>query len=196
MKEETKSLYAMAQASRAAQRVLGNSPATKRTAALERVATLLGDRQQQILAANHADIEAAQAEGVAAPLLSRLALSVPKLETLRDGLRTLAVAPDPVGRVLRRTELDDGLQLTKVMSPIGVVLVVFESRPDAVIQIGGLTIRTGNGVVLKGGSEARHSNAALVGCLRDALLDCGLAPDGVAHVEDRAAVQSCCRWMT
>lgn len=190
MNEEAKSLYAMAQATRTAQRVLGNSPAAKRTATLERVAALLDARKEQILAANQTDVDDAKADGTAAPLLARLSLSPAKLETLREGLRALASAPDPVGRTLSRTELDDGLQLTKVTSPIGVVLVVFESRPDAVIQIGGLAIRTGNGVVLKGGREARRSNAALVGCLRDALHDEGLLADAVSHVEDRAAVKS------
>ena len=96
--------------------------------------------------------------------------------------------PDPLGRVLRRTELDDGLELTQVTSPLGVLLIIFESRPDAVIQIGSLALRSGNAVLLKGGSEARHSNTALVACLRDALSDQGLAPDAVTLVEGREAV--------
>ena len=88
----------------------------------------------------------------------------------------------------RRTELDEGLLLTQVQSPIGVLLIVFESRPDAVIQIGGLALRSGNGVILKGGREAARSNAALVACLRDALELAGLPADAVQGVSGRQEV--------
>jgi gamma-glutamyl phosphate reductase len=157
---------------------------------IERVAALIADRESAILEANEKDCEQARGEGLAGPLIARLALGPGKLATLRDGLRALALDRDPVGRALSRTELDDGLVLTKVQSPIGVLLVIFESRPDAVVQIGGLAIRSGNAVLLKGGREAARSNASLVGCLRDALEQCHLSPEAIVGVEGRTAVNA------
>ena len=103
-------------------------------------------------------------------------------------MEQLAALPDPVGQPLARRELDAGLELTQVKSPLGVLLIIFESRPDAVIQIGALALRAGDAVLLKGGSEATRSNRALVGCLRDALAGEGLDPEAVQGVEGRAAV--------
>lgn len=177
-----------AAAARSAQRALGSAPAETRTAALERLAKLLEERADDLLAANAEDLRIAHAEGLEPPLLKRLGLTAPKLQTLIDGVRSLAASADPIGRVLRHTLLDDGLELRQVSSPLGVLLIIFESRPDAVIQIGSLALRSGNAVLLKGGREAAHSNAALVACLRDALTDVGLEPDAVAGVPGRAEV--------
>ena len=181
-------LHALARRTREAQRVLGAAPAEQRTAALRELAVLLQARSETLLAANAADLAQARAAALAAPLLKRLALGPEKLATLREGLEALAASADPVGRPLRRTELDEGLLLTQVQSPIGVLLIVFESRPDAVIQIGGLALRSGNGVILKGGREAACSNAALVACLRDALELAGLPADAVQGVSGRQEV--------
>ena len=95
-----------------------------------------------------------------------------------------------VGRVLRRTELDEGLLLRQVTSPIGVLLIIFESRPDAAVQIGSLALRTGNGVLLKGGAEAKHSNRALIDCMRRAVAEEDLPPDVIRGVEGREAAQA------
>ena len=177
-----------ARAARAAQRALGTAPASARTAALEALAVLLEARQDALLAANARDLAQADVDGLPPVLRSRLALTPGKLATLIDGVRSLADRPDPVGAVERRTELAEDLVLERVSSPIGVLLVIFESRPDAVIQIGALAIRSGNGVLLKGGSEARHSNQALVACLRDALVGAGLDPDAIQGVAGRQEV--------
>ncbi len=174
---------------RRAQRVLGSAVAEKRSAVLHRLARSLEERQSEVLAANRRDLEAAEASGLAAPLLRRLALSSDKLEALREGVDQLATGEDPLGRTLRHTELDTDLILRQVQSPLGVLLVIFESRPDAVIQIGSLALRSGNGVILKGGSEAVHSNRVLGDCLRGALAGEGLDPKAVATVEGREAVQ-------
>lgn len=179
---------ALAPTIRKSQRILGGAPGTTRTAVLRRLARLLDERQDGILAANQKDLEAAEATGLDLPLKRRLALSAAKLATLRDGIEQLIDQGDPIGRVVRSTELDDGLNLEQVQSPIGVLLIIFESRPDAVIQIGSLALRSGNGVILKGGREAVHSNRALVDCLRDALVIEGLSPDVVVGVEGREAV--------
>jgi len=149
---------------------------------------LLQEREADILEANMRDLEAAEESGLEGPLLARLRLSRDKLAGLRAGLQQLVDQGDPLGSPLRKTQLDDGLVLTQVTSPLGVLLVIFESRPDAVIQIGGLALRTGNGLILKGGREARHSNAILVACIRDALADAGLPADAVSGVEGREAV--------
>lgn len=173
---------------RHAQRALGSASGEARSRVLRRLAGLLAEREADLLAANQRDLEAAERDGLAGPLLKRLGLTPAKLATLREGAEQLAAQPDPIGAPLRKTELDDGLELTQVQSPLGVLLIIFESRPDAVIQIGSLALRTGNGVLLKGGSEATHSNRALVGCLRDALAAEGFDPDAVAGVEGREAV--------
>lgn len=180
---------ALALLARDAQRRLMRAGGEARARTLRTAAELLAEREQLVLAENAADLEEAGRAGLARPLLDRLALGRGKLEVLRDGLRTLAGGPDPVGRVLAATELDTGLVLRKVSSPLGVVLVIFESRPDAVVQIGGLALRASDSVILKGGSEARRSNRVLVDCLRDALAREGLPPDAVTLVEGREAVR-------
>lgn len=181
-------LETVARSVRDAQRRLGSAPAEKRTAVLQRLAGLLAEREEDLLGANRRDLDRAEATDLAAPLLRRLALSPAKLATLREGVEQLAAAPDPIGRVLVRRELDEGLMLEQVKSPLGVLLILFESRPDAVIQIGSLALRSGNGVLLKGGSEALESNRALVACLRDALAAEGLPPDAVVGIEGREAI--------
>jgi gamma-glutamyl phosphate reductase len=169
---------------RFAQRQLAAAPAATRTAVLERVAGFLVDREAALRTANDEDLAV---NGLEPALRGRLVLAN-KLPILVDGLRQLAAMSDPIDRPLKRTQIDEGLELTQVQSPIGVLLVIFESRPDAVIQIGGLALRSGNAVLLKGGTEATQSNRALVQILRDALAAEGLSPDAVVGVEGRAAV--------
>ncbi len=180
----------VARTARAAQRHLAAQSGECRTAILRRLAELLSDKSDDILAANRQDLSAAAAADLATPLLNRLALGEGKLDVLRAGVEQLAAQPDPVGRALRRTELDDGLVLRQVSSPIGVLLIIFESRPDAVIQIGSLALRTGNAVLLKGGAEALHSNRALVDCLREAVASEAQSRDVVCGVEGREAAQA------
>ncbi len=178
----------LAAATRRASRHLAAAPGSRRDDALVALARILDERRDDLLAANRRDLAAADAAGLAPALRSRLALTGAKLDTLIAGCRALVAQGDPVGRPLRRTELDEGLVLTQVHSPIGVILVIFESRPDAVIQIGSLALRTGNAVLLKGGREAAHSNRALVACLRAALEAAGLPVAAVDGVESRADV--------
>ncbi len=187
-KPSTPDLTALAQNVRGAQRRLGAAPAETRDAVLSRLAELLRNREPELLEANQRDLEEADRAELAQPLRNRLALSKGKLATLVEGVEQLRDAPDPIGAVVRATELDESLVLRQVSSPIGVLLIIFESRPDAVIQIGSLALRSGNGVLLKGGSEALWSNRALVACLRDAVDHEGLSPDVVCGVEGREAV--------
>lgn len=182
-------LVHLAKSTRAAQRKLAAAPAAIRTEVLRSIAALLRDRSTELQDANAQDRDQATRDGIAPAVLARLTLDGKKLDGLCAGLEALASSDDPIGRPLRRTLLDDGLELTQVASPLGVLLVIFESRPDAVIQIGGLAIRSGNGVILKGGREASRSNKALVACLRDALAGCQLAPDSVQGIEGREDVR-------
>lgn len=181
-------LVALARDARRAQRRLAAGGGERRTAVLRRLAERLTTHQEDLIAENRADVDEAERQGLARPLLDRLRLGAGKLAVLGQGLETLAAAGDPVGRALRATELDEGLVLRQVTSPLGVLLVIFESRPDAVVQIGALALRAGDAVLLKGGAEATRSNRALVGCLRAALADEGLDPAAVTLVEGRDAV--------
>lgn len=185
---DSDSMRSFASRSRGAQRMLASAPATRRSDSLVALARLLTRRRADLIAANRRDLEQAQDQRLAAPLLNRLALSENKIAALVAGVEQLAATEDPVGRLIERVELDTGLDLRKVASPIGVLLIIFESRPDAVIQIGSLAMRSANAVLLKGGSEASASNRVLVDCLRDALTAASLPADAVQGVAGRAAV--------
>ncbi|MEM8959941.1 MAG: glutamate-5-semialdehyde dehydrogenase [Acidobacteriota bacterium] len=175
---------------RQAQRRFGAATASQRTAVLNTLSTLLDARRNHILEANQRDLDTAETGGLELPLRKRLRLDHAKLDVLRAGVDQLAALADPVGRTLRRTLLDDGLELRQVQSPLGVLLIIFESRPDAVIQIGSLALRAGDAVILKGGSEARHSNRVLVDCLRDALAAHDLPIETVVGVEERSSISA------
>ena len=125
------------------------------------IAESLKVRKQEILEANQQDIALAQATHVAPHLQARLSLSDSKLTALVDGLTQIANAEEPIGRVIARTEMADNLVLEKITVPIGVLLVIFESRPDVLPQVAALAIRSGNGLILKGGKEASFSNKIL-----------------------------------
>ncbi len=159
-----------------------------RAALLREVAAALLARQGEILAENAADVAAAQQAvdrgEMTAALAERLVLDPRKLATLAEGLRALAGRADPVGRELRRTELAEGLVLEQVTSPLGVLLVIFESRPDALVQIAGLALASGNGLLLKGGREARRSNRILHEVIVGALP----FPEAIGLVETREEV--------
>lgn len=158
-----------AREAKSAARRLAGVPTAAKDRALAAVATRLEAEAEAILAANAldvADAEALVARGeLALPLLDRLRLDAAKLASMVEGVRAVAALPDPSGRVLSRTLLDDGLVLEKVSCPLGLLAVIFESRPDAVTQISSLALKSGNAVVLKGGSEAERTTSALVGAI-------------------------------
>lgn len=177
-----------AQAAREAQRRYAAAGAEVRAGALANLERLLAEREEEALAANRRDLQSPDNARLPEQLRKRLALSADKMETLREGVRVLRAAPDPVGRPVMRRELDRGLILEKVRAPLGVLLIIFESRPDAVIQIGSLALRTGNAALMKGGSEAEHSNRALTDLLREAAAEAGGDPNVIVNVEGRRAV--------
>ncbi|MCB9673483.1 MAG: glutamate-5-semialdehyde dehydrogenase [Alphaproteobacteria bacterium] len=180
----------MALAARRAGRELASRSGAERSAALERMAAALDARRAEIQKANAEDVAAAAdlvAQGrMSEALAARLPLSDRKIEGLVEGLRTLAAADDPIGRLLRKTRLGEGLELEQRTVPIGVLLVIFESRPDALVQVAGLAVKSGNGLLLKGGKEALHSNRVLHRVLAEALSP--LSPDVVGLVETRSQI--------
>jgi glutamate-5-semialdehyde dehydrogenase len=146
------------------------------------------EARKAIAAANAADMERAKAEGVASPLVKRLGLDGGKLDGVCEGLEQLAAMPDLVGRATLRRELDDGLVLERVTAPLGLLGVVFESRPDALVQIVGLAWKSGNAVLLKGGREALGTNRVLTAVIHNVLAAAGVDPRAAVLLEGREDV--------
>ncbi|XP_047161937.1 delta-1-pyrroline-5-carboxylate synthase-like [Vigna umbellata] len=161
----------MAVAARDSSRRLQAMSSEERKQILLKIADALEAHQEEIRIENEADVAAAQEEGCEKSLVARLVLKKEKLATLANNIRLIANMEDPIGRVLKRTELAEGLILEKTSSPLGVLLIVFESRPDALVQIASLAIRSGNGLLLKGGKEAKRSNAILHKVITEAIPD-------------------------
>lgn len=161
--------------------------------ALARIAGALLERRDEIIAANNADLIRSEKEKLPEPLLKRLKFDAAKITDAVEGINSLIALPDPAGRTLLATELDDGLELYKTTCPIGVIGVIFESRPDALVQISTLCLKSGNGVLLKGGSEARETNRVLADVLLQATAAAGLPADWLKLLETRAAVEQMLR---
>ena len=157
---------------------------------LNEMANALEANSVSILAANKKDLEFANKEGIAKPLIARLALNEEKIRGMAQGIRSVVSLPDPAGVKRSAMELDEGLILYQVTCPIGVIGAIFESRPDAVPQISSLCLKSGNAVILKGGREAQNSNKAIVGFLTDAINKVPGVPDAaVQMIETRTEVQ-------
>jgi glutamate-5-semialdehyde dehydrogenase len=174
------------QAERARQAYMKLSTDADRTQILKDLAQAIRAESASIYAANEKDLEAARGT-IAPPLYKRLVVNEPKLRDVIEGIEQLAAMPDPVGKVLQTTELDEGLTLKRVQTPIGVIAAIFESRPEVVAQIAALAIRSGNAVLLKGGSEAAETNAAIGKIIRGALEKHGVE-DAVQLISTRDEV--------
>ncbi len=159
-----------------------------KNSALAAIAAALQTRAKDIIAANEKDLAQAQADNLAAPLLKRLKFDQAKIDTACASLQSLIDLPDPIGRTIDATELDAGLELYKVSSPIGVIGVIFESRPDALVQISSLCLKSGNAVLLKGGSEAAHTNRILADIVTAASVASGAPAGWLGLLETRADV--------
>ena len=169
-------------------RILAALPIEARNGALAKIADALTAHGEEIAAANRKDLEAAKAGGLPGPIVKRLAFDEKKLEGSVVGLREMIGLKDPVGRVMLRRELDSDLLLEQVTCPIGVIGVIFESRPDALVQIAALCLKSGNASILKGGSEAANTNRALYEVIHGAGAEAGL-PDGfMALLESRSEI--------
>jgi glutamate-5-semialdehyde dehydrogenase len=183
-------LIKMGQSARAAFRQMSNAETGVKNEALRALAARMNQSQDAILAANSLDMQAARASGMSDAMVDRLTLSKKRLEDLSSDMRRLAELPDPVGERFDEGVLPNGLALWKQRVPLGVIGVVYESRPNVTIDVAGLAIKTGNAAILRGGKESIHSNRILVETVRKALVQSGLPADAVQFIEnpDRALV--------
>jgi glutamate-5-semialdehyde dehydrogenase len=175
---------------RAAAVRLALASADAKIAALRAAAAAVRRRENEILAANGEDVAAAEAAGTGAALIDRLALDPKRLEGVAKGLEDIAALPDPIGRVLDERVRPNGLKIERVSVPLGVIGIIYESRPNVTADAGGLALKSGNAAILRGGSESFHSSRALVAALQDGLRVAGLPEAAIQLVptRDRAAV--------
>jgi glutamate-5-semialdehyde dehydrogenase len=178
----TQSVADICRAAKAASRVLARTDTTQKNAAILAIADALVARTPEILEANVLDLEAGRASGLAAPLLARLELDTAAVAAIAAGARQVAALPDPVGEVLDGGRLYNGLSMRRVRVPLGVVAVVYESRPNVTIDCAALALKSGNAIVLRGSSSALHSNAVLSAIARDAVVEAGLPEAAVSLV--------------
>lgn len=179
-----------AAAKKAAAKLAVTGTAVKNKALLAMAEALLA-KQEDILAANALDMERAAAKGMKSSMLDRLKLTAARIEGMADGLRQVANLPDPVGNVLDGKTLANGLTITKVRVPLGVIGIIYEARPNVTADAAGLCLKSGNAVVLKGGSEAMESNKAVAGILSEAATAAGMPEGAIQFIDtsDRQAVQ-------
>jgi glutamate-5-semialdehyde dehydrogenase len=175
------------QAEQARKAFLRLSTSVDRTAVLNEIASALRSSAAGVFEANKRDLDSAKASGIAEPLHKRLVFNEAKLRDVISGIEQIAKMDDPVGRVVAETELDEGLILKKVQAPIGVLAMIYESRPDAGPQIASLAIRSGNAVLLKGGREAANTNTAIGEIIRRVLSKHGVE-DAVQLVSRREEI--------
>lgn len=176
-------VYAVADRSRQAARSIGRANRALKDRGLRAIGAALQERKAQILAANAKDVEAGSANGTSAALLDRLTLNDARIEALAGALENLAGLPDPVGNVVRGQTLPNGLRLRQVNVPMGVVAAIYEARPNVTVDIAGLALKSGNAVILRGGTAAAATNEALIQVLREALESVGLPADAVQTVD-------------
>ncbi|MCY0092611.1 glutamate-5-semialdehyde dehydrogenase [Hoeflea ulvae] len=178
------------QRARAASRPLAVAGTDRKNAALNAMADAISARSREILAANAIDVEAAEATGMAASFLDRLKLDDGRIDSIVSGIRAIAALPDPVGSVIAAWERPNGLKIERVRTPLGVIGVIYESRPNVTADAGALCLKAGNAVILRGGSDSFHSSRAIHACLVDGLTTAGLPADAIQMipVSDRSAV--------
>ena len=174
-------LAEMGERAKRASRALAALPADAKNAALIRMAEAIENAAAEITEANRLDLEAARAAGMSASKIDRLTLTPGRIAGMAEGLRTVAAQHDPVGRVLSRTVRPNGLEITKVSVPFGVIGIIYEARPNVTVDAAGICLKAGNAVLLRGGSDAIRSNLALAKILNDTAIDAGV-PDGAVQL--------------
>ena len=175
---------------RAASKSLAGAPTQAKNAALTAIADLIADRMPAIQSANRLDLDAGRSNGLSAPLLDRLELTDARIHSMAEGLRQIAALPDPVGEIGDMRMRPSGLQIGRMRVPLGVIGIIYESRPNVTADAAALCMKSGNATILRGGSEALRSNLAIAECIHEGLEAAGLVQDAVQVVEtrDRAAV--------
>lgn len=172
------------QAAKDASYSLANSSTASKNAALKSIAELLVARSAEILAANSIDLEQAVKSNLATGLQDRLRLSDARIKSLADSINEVIALPDPIGEIVQAKTLENGLDLTQIRVPFGVIGVIYEARPNVTIDISALAIKSGNAVVLRGGTAAENTNIALAKILKEALASSSLSPELVQTVDD------------
>jgi glutamate-5-semialdehyde dehydrogenase len=190
MTELAQTMTAIGQRARAASRQMMRAKDADKSAALALIAQRIDASHDALITANAADLEAASARGLEKAMLDRLKLSTKGLQTMAAGLRQIAAMPDPVGNISHSVVRPNGMRVAQMRVPLGVIGIIYESRPNVTIDAAALCLKSGNACVLRGGSEAIHSNMALAKIIRQSLSAAGLSIDVVQIIEttDRAAV--------
>jgi glutamate-5-semialdehyde dehydrogenase len=180
---------------REASRRLARLPADVKNRALLNIADALKARQEEILSANERDYQAGRRNGLSEALLDRLLLTPQRLEGIAGDVRSVAALPDPVGEVFDMRTLPNGLVVGRKRVPLGVIGAIYESRPNVTVDISSLCLKSGNACILRGGSEAFHSNTALAGLIREAIREAGVPEDAVQFIQstDRRVVDEMLR---
>ncbi len=180
----------LGQAAREASRVLARASTAQKNRALQAAAGALDAARPELVAANELDLAAARANGLEPAMVDRLALTPAVIDSMIEGLRQVATLPDPIGEIQGMRYLPSGIQVGKMRVPLGVIGIIYESRPNVTIDAASLCLKSGNATILRGGSEAIHSNQAIARCIQQGLAEAGLPAAAVQVVEttDRAAV--------
>jgi len=174
-------MRAIGAAARAAARVVANAPPEQKAKALTGAAAALRAHKAELLAANARDLGEAKARGLSGAMIDRLTLDDKRIEAMAKGVEEVAALPDPIGRVLATYERPNGLVIERVATPLGVVGVIYESRPNVTADAGALCLKSGNAVVLRGGSDSFHSSAAIHACLVEGLRAAGLPEAAISR---------------
>ena len=180
----TQQIAAITQAGRKAQKALAGASRADKDAALHAMAAAIDTNRDKILTANATDLERGKAENIAPALLDRLALTDDRIDGLVSALGELAALPDPIGNLVRGNNLPNGIRLQQVRVPLGVVGAIYEARPNVTVDIAGIGIKSGNAVILRGGSAAETTNGVTIAILRGALQDQGLPADLIQGIDE------------
>lgn len=183
MAEHAPDLLSLFERTADAARVIALADTNLKNRALESIAISIELNAAAIIAANTKDLEEGAANGMNPGLLDRLRLDAPRVQALADAVRHIATLPDPIGEVLRGSTLANGIKMTQVRVPLGVIGAIYEARPNVTIDIAAISLKSGNAVLLRGGSAAEHSNATIVAILRSAIEEAGLPADIIGTVD-------------
>ncbi|MEE9422342.1 MAG: glutamate-5-semialdehyde dehydrogenase, partial [Gammaproteobacteria bacterium] len=183
-------MRSLGEQAKAASKQMSEAESGAKNAALMAVAEALLNNRQQLSAENARDLESGRSNGLDAALLDRLELTDARIDAMAEGLRQIAGLQDPVGEISNLSYQPSGIQVGKMRVPLGVIGIIYESRPNVTADAAGLCLKSGNACILRGGSEALHSNQAIAACIRTGLQSAGLPANAVQVIEtrDRAAV--------
>jgi glutamate-5-semialdehyde dehydrogenase len=183
-------IHSVGRQARAASRVIAIADTATKNRALKEMAAAIGRNRERLLEANARDVADARKQGLDSAMVDRLTLTPKGIKAMADGLRQIAAMPDPIGGITRLKKRPTGIKIGKMRVPIGVVAIIYESRPNVTADAAGLCIKSGNAAILRGGSEAIHSNQAIAACVHAGLQAAGLPANVVQVIEttDRAAV--------